>query len=57
MVIFQIRVIGIASVKAKGHAPVGPYRHCSVAFTIAFERMQSKRGLAHILHVTGLIQR
>ena len=57
MVIFQIHIVGIASLKAKGDPPVGSYRNRPNTSAVALERMQSKRGLVHILHVAGLIQR
>ena len=57
MVIFQIHVVGVASLKEEGHPPVGPYRHGPRAFTIALQWVQSKRRLVHILHLTGLIER
>jgi len=57
MVIFQIHVLGVASLEAEGHPPVGPYRHGLHAFTIALQWVQSKRRLVDILHLTGLIER
>lgn len=57
MVIFQIHVVGVASLEAEGHPPVGPYGHGPHAFTVALQWMQSKRRLVHILHLTGLIER
>jgi hypothetical protein len=53
MVIFQIHVVGVASLKEE----VGPYCHGPRAFTIALQLVQSKRRLVHILHLTGLIER
>ena len=57
MVIFQIQIVSVASLKTEGHAPIGPYRYGPGAFAAALERMQPKRGLVHILHVAGLVQR
>jgi hypothetical protein len=57
MVIFQIHVAGVASGEEKSHPPVGPYCHRPHAFTAAFQWVQSKCRLVHILHVTGLIER
>src|ERR1019366_652768 len=57
MVIFQIHVVGVASLKEEGYPPVGPYRHGPRALTIALQWVQSKRRLVHILHLTGLIER
>ena len=57
MVIFQIHVVGVASLEEEGHPPVGPYRHGPHAFAVALQRVQSKRRLVHILHPTGLIER
>lgn len=57
MVIFQIHVVGVASLKAEGHPPVSPYGHCPHAFAVALERMQPKRGLLHIPYAAGLVQR
>ena len=57
MVIFQIHVVGVASLEEEGHPPVGPYCHGPHAFAVAPQRVQSKRRLVHILHPTGLIER
>ncbi len=56
MVIFQIDIIDIAVVKAKGHAPVRPYRHGPESRAISFERVQPKCGLVHILCAGRLVQ-
>ena len=57
MVIFQIQIVGVASRKAEGHPPVGPYRHCPGTFAVALERMHSERVLVHIMDLAGLVQR
>jgi hypothetical protein len=56
MVIFQIYVVGVASLEAEGHPPVGPYGHGPHAFTVALQWVQSKYRLVHILDITGLIE-
>jgi hypothetical protein len=42
--------------QAKRHSPIGPHCDGPNTFTIAFERMKSKRRLVHILYVGGLIE-
>src|ERR1035441_1208071 len=45
MVIFQIHVVGVASLKEEGHPPVGPYRHGPRALTIALQAGLNSIGL------------
>jgi len=57
MVVFQIHVAGIASLKAVGQPPVRSYRYRPATLAIALQRVQPERGLVHILRDAGLIQR
>jgi len=56
-VVCQIHVVGVTSLEAEGHTPVSPHGHGPHTFTVPLQWMQSKRRLAHILRLSGLIER
>jgi hypothetical protein len=47
----------MAILKAKGDTPICAYRHCPTTLAVAFERVQAKGRLLHILHVARLVER
>ena len=57
MVVFQVHVIGVATLEAEGHPPVGAYRHGPDSLSAALQWVQSKRRLVHVPHLSGLIER
>ena len=44
VVVDQLNVEGVRSIKTKNDAPVGPYRHGPEPLQVAFERMQTITG-------------
>ena len=56
MIVFQIDVDGVTILESKRNSPVRSYADRPNAFTGAFELMQPKRRLIHVLGTICLIQ-